>query len=118
MGAFNAVMDSNESSISISHLYTVEFPLSDYEQIARDVDDISTYYTFLDITQTLERNNELNVEYLHEGDILNLGSSHLKIYNEYTPEILTRNLDLPNSSSLVFKISGNTVMKLMPLISN
>lgn len=73
MGAFNAVMDSNESSISISHLYTVEFPLSDYEQIARDVDDISTYYTFLDITQTLERNNELNVEYLHEGDILNLG---------------------------------------------
>ena len=25
---------------------------------------------------------------------------------EYTPEIIERNLDLPNSSSLIFKISG------------
>lgn len=36
------------------HLYTVEFPLEVYEQIARDVDDIDTYYTFLDTTQTLK----------------------------------------------------------------
>lgn len=107
MGAFNCLMqDEDAASISIDHLYTVEFPLAAYEQIARDVDEIDTYYTFLDITQTLEDKNVLSVKYLHEGDILYLGSSQLKVYSEYTPEIVERNLDLPNSSSLVFKISG------------
>lgn len=57
----------------------MEFPLEAYEQIARDVDDIDTYYTFLDITQTLEDENILSVEYLHEGDILHLGASQLKV---------------------------------------
>lgn len=54
MGAFNRIMQDNAASITIDHLYTVKFPLEAYEQIARDVDDIDTYYTFLDITQTLE----------------------------------------------------------------
>lgn len=106
MGAFNCIMQDDAASITIDHLYTVEFPLEAYEQIARDVDDIDTYYTFLDITQTLEDENILSVEYLHKGDILHLGTSQLKVYSEYSPEIVERNLDLPNSSSLVFKISG------------
>ena len=106
MGAFNRIIQDNAASITIDHLYTVKFPLEAYEQIARDVDDIGTYYTFLDITQTLEDKNILSVEYLHEGDILHLGDSQLKVYSEYTPKIVERNLDLPNSSSLVFKISG------------
>ena len=84
----------------------MEFPLEVYEQIARDVDDIDTYYTFLDTTQTLKDKNILSVEYLHEGDTLHLGDSQLKVYSEYTPEIIERDLDLPNSSSLIFKISG------------
>lgn len=106
MGAFNRIMQDDAVSITIDHLYTVEFPLEVYEQIARDVDDIDTYYTFLDTTQTLEDKNILSVEYLHEGDTLHLGDSQLKVYSEYTPEIIERNLDLPNSSSLIFKISG------------
>ncbi len=106
MGAFNRIIQDDAASITIDHLYTVEFPLEAYEQIARDVDDIDTYYTFLDITQTLEDENILSVEYLHEGDILHLGASQLKVYSEYSPEIVERNLDLPNSSSLVCKISG------------
>ncbi len=106
MGAFNRIMQDDAVSITIDHLYTVEFPLEVYEQIARDVDDIDTYYTFLDTTQTLKDKNILSVEYLHEGDTLHLGDSQLKVYSEYTPEIIERNLDLPNSSSLIFKISG------------
>lgn len=106
MGAFNRIMQNDAVSITIDHLYTVEFPLEVYEQIARDVDDIDTYYTFLDTTQTLKDKNILSVEYLHEGDTLHLGDSQLKVYSEYTPEIIERNLDLPNSSSLIFKISG------------
>ena len=107
MGAFNQIM-STESEIDISHIYTVEFPLEDYEKIARDVDDINTYYNFLDITQKFSQEGRLQVEYLHEGDTLKLGSSSMKVYSDYTPEIVERNLDLPNSSSLVFKISGET----------
>lgn len=107
MGAFNQIM-SIESEIDISHLYTVEFPLEDYEKIARDVDDINTYYNFLDITQKLSQEGRLQVEYLHGGDTLKLGSSSMKVYSDYTPEIVERNLDFPNSSSLVFKISGET----------
>lgn len=106
MRAFNRIMQDDAVSITIDHLYTVDFPLEAYEQIARDVDDIDTYYTFLDTTQTLEDKNILSVEYLHEGDTLHLGDSQLKVYSEYTPEIIERNLDLPNSSSLIFKISG------------
>ena len=70
MGAFNRIMQDDATSITIDHLYTVEFPLEAYEQIARDVDEIDAYYTFLDITQALEDKNILSVEYLHEGDIL------------------------------------------------
>lgn len=101
----------NNRPLSFGYLYHHALSHDGYdklspEQIARDVDDIDTYYTFLDITQTLEDKNILPVEYLDEGDILHLGDSQLKVYSEYTPEIVERNLDLPNSSSLVFKISG------------
>ena len=101
----------NNRPLSFGYLYHHALSHDGYdklspEQIARDVDDIDTYYTFLDITQTLEDKNILSVEYLDEGDILHLGDSQLKVYSEYTPEIVERNLDLPNSSSLVFKISG------------
>ena len=69
MGAFNQIM-STESEIDISHIYTVEFPLEDYEKIARDVDDINTYYNFLDITQKFSQEGRPQVEYLHEGDMV------------------------------------------------
>lgn len=107
MGAFNQIMGT-ENEIDISHLYTVEFPLKDYEKIARDEDDINTYYNFLNITHKLSQEGRLQVEYLHEGDILKLGSSSMKVYSDYTPEIVERNLDFPNSSSPVFKVSGET----------
>lgn len=103
IGAFLDVLEQPHG-IDIDEVYTVDIDSDYYHEIAKDVDGIEYYDRFL---KDLELIQKLN--YVYIGDTIDICGLEMEVFNAYSDGIKAMDVgfDLPNATSMVFKITNN-----------
>lgn len=100
IGAFNAVM-TDPDGITVDRIYTQEMDFESYRDRAHAWDREDVFEDFYEIISGLN-----NVEYLHNGDSMELFGLKVEVFNAYDKEITNAvTEDIYNDGSLMFKIT-------------
>lgn len=101
VGAFNNIY-SNLAGIEIDAIYTGDVDVNQFYQRYTPDDHIEQFEMFQKIISDNDK-----VHYLHKGDDLQIGDIDIQVFNAYNDDFKTYDFryNLPNASSLVFKVS-------------
>lgn len=102
MNAFNAIMRS-EAAITVDHIYTIDMDGEVLEAHHVENDQIQTWYDFNALID-----QGMAVSYLYAGDTVELQGGTLKVLRAYADDCVEKQRNVPNNSSLVFTITGET----------
>lgn len=101
-GAFNAIM-SNNSGITVDHIYTMKANDAVYRATAADYDGIEVYDEFLKITKNMN-----NITYLKENDQVDIIGLNMKVLHAWDSDTDKLSANLMNNGGLVFTLSSNS----------
>ncbi len=99
VNALNGIL-ANPEGIKIAQIICPEIDYGLYASVSKEWDNPQDYAGFLELTSGYE-------EFIHHpqiGEVYNFENLHIKFYNTYSERITS---DIPNNSSLVFRISAS-----------
>lgn len=101
VGAFNGVIRTYGSEVTIDHIYTVPVNRERYEETAQDYDVLSAYEDFLQLTEGMN-----NITFLRENDELDLIGMKMKVLHSWDGHTDELQDHLCNDGSMMFRLTG------------
>ncbi len=97
--SFNAIYEKPEG-ITIKEVYASPLDANLFHGIAQKWDDVDSFDKFMEITK-----DATNINYVKRGDVVKFDDLTITFYNTFDDKVMDFNQDIPNNSSLVFKLA-------------